>query len=806
MTNHKILELYDSGYISGEAFLYCVDNNLYTVQDVVESGFLEESSVPYGKEFTSYLEAQGITLPQPETDDYAEKSPASEEVIPSNSDVEAAYNKAISEVDIRTIHALEKMQSRYDDFRSFLYAFTQNDKDFWEIFEHLPAVGKKSIERARKFADFLCSEMPEFNKHNEANEHPSIISTKEKKYELDGLGIFFNSQLQTLSTRSYNAVSELYEMCGKSFGAFYEMISSPTFRIKGIPNIGKKSAEELNVWFIELKHFVDNYLTIGLTDEQFEYITLSRLQLLGIKGELAEIQRLYEHLSYFPYFAAIQSFFTSLTDREQRIIEYQLDFFNSKDLYGLKEASRHLGLTSERTRQLRSGVFEVIHNYIQTLTNILNSYPLSESYFSLDAKQINVLEGTNFNDDFIRWGMSIFEPEKYTLLGNIEDAFFNPYGKEIPLVLVPKKYNDVFDFESFIEYLSYINDEKRVDDRDVILNDCVLSFFKDRIYYEFLDDIIRECKSIINILFDFEISNEIIHIKKNSERNNPELVEQILREFGHPMTIDEIYAEFQKRYPNHTKSANALAGALRLNPNIACVSRSSTYTLTEWTHGEHRGGTIREFATEFLLSQSPSIAALEDIGNYVRQFRPTSSDKSIHANLLLEGAFNIFYKDDIRYIGFANQVYPEEYRKFCPKTDSRRDFKSSCTLLEKFVAENGRMPFSSDVSEDEKRLCRFWNIHVAKLKNNLLGEEEKCMMEQLLRKFESFKIDKREFDWMQKYNNIKEYFESGGKYSGLSDTLRLWMNKQMANLKYNRVPENRVELLITLANIINDAQ
>lgn len=129
--------------------------------------------------------------------------------------------------------------------------------------------------------------------------------------------------------------------------------------------------------------------------------------------------------------------------------------------------------------------------------------------------------------------------------------------------------------------------------------------------------------------------------------------------------------------------------------------------MTEWTHGEHRGGTIREFATEYLLSLSPSIAPLEDIGNYVRRFRPASSDKSIHANLLLGGTYDIFYKEEVRYIGFANQEYPEEYRRFCSQTDSRRDFKSSCTLLEQFVAANERLPFSSMFQKMKKGFADF---------------------------------------------------------------------------------------------------
>lgn len=805
MINKSISELYDSGYISGDAFLYYAERNLGTIQDIMDAGVLEEEPAPYGKEIRSCLEIFGINSFKEESTKESENLHVSEEIAcSSDEDVESIYNRAIFDLDIRTVHALQKMRRMYDDFDTYFAALTSNDNGFWLLFEKLPAVGKKSLERARNFALSLTSEvvandiMGESHKMNELTEN--------QKRELDGLEDFFEAQLRTLSTRSYNAMCELYEICGKSFSSFYIEISNPGFNIKDIHNVGKKSAEELNLWINSIKDFVATFFANGLSAKQSELIAINKLQLLGIKGDLEEILRLYEHMGYFPYFAAIQSYFSSLADRDQRVIKYQLDIFASKELYGLKEASKLLGLTSERTRQLRNGVFEQIQLYIESLTKITANYPLCDSYFKTDVKDINLSEGTNFNDDFVKWVISILAPERYVLLGNIEDAFYNPYGKELPLVLVSRKFNGVFSFDKFIKYLSAINEEKRVDDRSIILKDCVLGFFKDRIYYEYIDEIIRECKTIVSTLFDFEISNETIHIRKNAERNNPELVEIIIREAGHSMTLDEIYTEFQKRYPNRTKSANSLAGALRLNSNISCVGRSSTYTLTEWTHGEHRGGTIREFATEYLLSLSPSIAPLEDIGNYVRRFRPASSDKSIHANLLLGGTYDIFYKEEVRYIGFANQEYPEEYRRFCSQTDSRRDFKSSCTLLEQFVVANERLPFSSNVPEDEKRLCRFWNIQLQKLAKGTLGEEEKCIVEQMQDRFEKFKIDKREFDWLQSYNKIKEHFDLGGQYSELSPTLQKWINIQMTNLKYNKAPFSKTDLLIELANIINDAQ
>ena len=87
-----------------------------------------------------------------------------------------------------------------------------------------------------------------------------------------------------------------------------------------------------------------------------------------------------------------------------------------------------------------------------------------------------------------------------------------------------------------------------------------------------------------------------------------------------------------------------------------------------------------------------------------------------------------------------------------------------------------------------------------------LGEDEKCIVAQMQDRFEKFRIDKREFDWLQNYNTIKEHFELGGRYSELSSTLQKWINIQMTNLKYNKAPFNKTDLLIELANIINDAQ
>lgn len=203
MINKSISELYDSGYISGDAFLYYAERNLDTIQDIMDAGVLEEELAPYGKEIRSCLEILGINSFKEESTKECEILHISEDVTSSSDeDVESIYNRAIFDLDIRTVHALQKMRRMYDDFDTYFAALTSNDNKFWSLFEKRPAVGKKSLERARKFALSLTPEavtndvMDESHNMNELSE--------DQKRELDDLKDYFEAQLRTLSTRSYN--------------------------------------------------------------------------------------------------------------------------------------------------------------------------------------------------------------------------------------------------------------------------------------------------------------------------------------------------------------------------------------------------------------------------------------------------------------------------------------------------------------------------------------------------------------------------------------------------------------------------
>ena len=405
------------------------------------------------------------------------------------------------------------------------------------------------------------------------------------------------------------------------------------------------------------------------------------------------------------------------------------------------------------------------------------------------------------------WTISCIWKNEYELLGDPETAFTNPYGYEANLALVPKALSEIFDFHSFVHFFEQLQDAKRADDISIPLQENMLRFFRDRVYYEKMDELSVYCRKILRSVFGFDVNNsDMVIVERNASRNNTEWVEIIIREVGHPMTIEEIYDELEKRHPGKSKSPVALSGAVRMNPNLVPIGRSSTFGLREWSGGSHRGGTIREFATEYLLSLDRPIAELPDIAKYVRQFRPTSSDKSINANLLLEanGAFDVFFKGDSRYIGLSGYDYGDEYRRFDRNKDAKRDFKTSCTLLEEFVAENGRLPFSHKVDEEEKRLARFWNVQLAQLEKGLLEGEEKEIIESMAKRFAGLKIHKKVFDWLQTYETIKRAIENGFEISSLSSEKQVWLSNQIRSYRNNHLSDTHKKQIEDLVILIKE--
>lgn len=171
-----------------------------------------------------------------------------------------------------------------------------------------------------------------------------------------------------------------------------------------------------------------------------------------------------------------------------------------------------------------------------------------------------------------------------------------------------------------------------------------------------------------------------------------------------------------------------MRAAIHQNKGIKPIGRSSTYTLAEWNQGQDRGGTIREFAYEYLIKHPAHIDTLSAVCEYIGQYREVSDEQIVSTNLLAETAhrFGLYSKDGIRYIGLISYVSDKSSELYDKDTEqySHRDFKSSCTILEQFIVEHQRYPFGSGDS-NESRLYRFVNVARDKVKKETCLKKKK---------------------------------------------------------------------------------
>ena len=704
-----------------------------------------------------------------------------------------AVREAISGLSVRSTNALLSILKEAGTYKAFCERITSADFDV----NNIRNIGRKSLPEIRSFISSIK------NVFIDISDTPPIKSN-ESVENIDRFQALFEDKMHELSVRSYHAIDALYGKCGRSVTRFMETVTHPDFRVSSLPAIGRKSSTEIIDWIQNFRRIVSGSSeTHEIAEKEARAFTLSKQ---GLKGDVATIEDISNELGHFAFFFALMSFIEQLNIRDRAIIDSQLKIYQGQVLQNRKEAAKALNITPERMRQLRIAVFKKLRSYLPLLDRIGQQYESGFRYSLSEISHINKDEGTHFNDNFILWTISHIWKNEYELLGDPETAFANPYGYEVNLVLVPKALSKIFDFHSFVHYFDQLREAKRTDDVLIPLQDSMLRFFKDRVYYEKLDQLSFHCRHILRTVFGFDVNNDTVVVERNASRNNTEWVELIIREVGHPMTIEELFDELEKRHPGKSKSPIALAGAVRMNPNLVPIGRSSTFGLREWSGGTHRGGTIREFATEYLLSLDKPIAQLPDIAKYVRQFRPSSSDKSINSNLLLEttGAFDVFFKDDTRYIGLSGYDYGNEYRRFDRKKDAKRDFKTSCTLLEEFVAENGRLPFSHKVDEEEKRLARFWNVQLAQLEKGLLEGEAKEIIESMAERFAGLKINKKEFDWLQTYETIKRAIENGFGISSLSNEKQIWLSNQIRSYRYNNLSDTHMKLIEDLVKQIKE--
>ena len=635
------------------------------------------------------------------------------------------YQKLLPSMRVRTYNVMKAWQQTFPDIGLFLQHFL--GASYKEIKE-LRNCGRLTIKEILSLQDTLndLSDTPLPAEANETPEPELEVTKHILPSNIDELLPLFKATIEGLSTRSDNRINWLLEECNNSLSAFYERICDPDC-IKSIPTIGRKSTPEIKDFFVRARLFLEQFPDEESVSSRVKHHLIASPTALGLPDEAMELLREQEDaLGYFPMFAAIQLFLDNQPEEKKTLIDGCLYIHQGQELPERDEVAEVLKLSPERVRQKRNKLIGKLPDYFKTYYNLgfitENPYRYQMTHYEDD---INAAEVTDFSLNFITWVLgSVFDD--LTLIGDPVKSIGGYFDTDQYLCIVPTALTRLFDFEAFIEDLENRMQERRMGEEKVNLKSLINAHLKVQYCEDELPEIETTCRSILYLHFPVEVDLGNVILPANAHKTNQFILEEILRAAGHPMTFDELYEEYLYQYPERDSTESSLRGAIGGNKNIVPFGRTSTYGLREWNNSSYRGGTIREFVCEYLDSLDEPIAPADDVCEYVRRFRPDTSDSSISSNLMQEQSrkFVVLVKDGVRYFGYSNANYGDEYKVVGGDRRMKRTTQESMQLLEEFILREGRYPYHNEDDEEEYRLYRFIGNRRSACSRNVIPLEE----------------------------------------------------------------------------------
>lgn len=531
---------------------------------------------------------------------------------------------------------------------------------------------------------------------------------------IQDLSVEILSRASSLSKRGKDAFRALYSQCGEDVATLAYTLMAPDFSWADYhPGIGGITLEELTAFSASILELVRRCKDAPGLEQWDIYEKKFRLSRYGIAPDRAdELLQAQRALGYFPVVALTLAWLSSGDERDYYIFRHGFAIWEDACEEPLAAIAAHLGITAERCRQIRKHLFGELADFLQTIET---DGPCP--YDCLDGNVqsvVNEAEGTAFTADFIRFILGSSYPE-LTVIGDAEVSFLVKLkgGTDDAFVAaIPQGPAQEADFNAFLDGIEAKNVEKRTE-----------------VQYYPLPDSSPQARNLAATLarlrYGWTEEGGQLVIPTNADKNRSDIMENIIRDAGRPLSMEEIIKEYARRYPDRTTDPAKIRGNMQVNPCIVPIGRSGVYSLAEWRDGSARGGTIRSFVRECLDSSETHIVPTQEVFDYVRRFRPTSSNENIVTNLMLETekSFRVIWKGDISYLSYSTEPIPEGYRQLTRTVTERRSFEESIALVDRFISRNGYMPKVCDDPE-QTRLARFLTTQRSLRRRGLLTQEE----------------------------------------------------------------------------------
>ena len=533
--------------------------------------------------------------------------------------------------------------------------------------------------------------------------------------------------------------------------------------VKIIKNIGRKSAEEIKVVVEQLRDLIDTMKDRCFSDE--EMLILDKK--ICYRHFFSEFEFSYfkEH-KHLPMFHLIENFFKEeeKINRNFRIFNLRTPIFQDIDNLTLEEIAEKQGLTRERVRQIYMKYRNHLCKGIDTknddkdevtYTTIIHNK--SDWNYAIDEFQMN-----NYIDSSMLSGYSAQENLHFTdefllfLIWSICEKSFVPVGKPIlpyptntnsewnNCYLIKKELAEKFDFIRLFELIKDFENTSTEDLKASAREMIIDTFVSAWINYD--SNAVEEVSDVVSNLLIQELGiipdeQFCFIIEGKKEENIADIIYDILKSNGNPMSCDDLFLSVDSVYPHKCKSKASIRYLVEHDSRLCLVGSNNLVALIEWEHVKL--GSIRNIIVQYLEGFDEPQQA-KDIVSYVQRYRETT-DNSIRATM---GSGQQFVQFSGGYYGLSWKKYPEMYYL----DESDRAFYKRVQELEQFLQVHNHFPFAS-TNPKEQDLHDWW-INIKSYTK--LSKYQKSELKRIESEYKNLARKKKQLAW---FGNCRKYLE-----------------------------------------------
>lgn len=604
-------------------------------------------------------------------------------------------------------------------YRHFLvnYLFADDNKFF-----QIRNFGRKSLVEFNsiksQIVDFIISEYnganteaveEEIQKEKEKNIYESL-TLKEKvgdvQYAL--LTNLLKQLMSEVSVRTQNGINN-YK------GDFIEDFVHKSNDVKTIKHIGRKSEIEFNSIISQLREAIENLEQRELTEEEAFWIEKSSVYGNLIDDYCHNYYRSHGHLPMFHIL--VNCLFSLKKDRSFKILDDVVSLFSDEGGKDLENVAKEHNLTRERIRQI---CITAINNFSEMQNPEDSNIPLYHNLISqkddwsyvlqiLSEKELwgideltEILqqEECSINKEFIIVVLSVLFHDKFIIVGKTPLSISSRSNRWSNTYFISKRITDSFDFDVMIDIVKDYensNTESKTLTIQELLMDTFYSAWKN---YDFSieEDLEYAAGQILvgelGIIPDFDFNYTL---EGRKEKDPADILYNLLKESGDPLTIDELYSQLNLIFPNKYRSANSLRAIIHRDPRLCFLGVDNMVTLSEWDHVQ--AGSIRELIVSF-LAEFDSPQHIKDIAEFIQKHRDTS-ERSISSTM---GSGDQFVKYPGGYYGLADRSYSEWFTL----SEAERFSRKRIVDFEDFIKEKLHFPFCPSDDKEEENLYQWW--------------------------------------------------------------------------------------------------